>query len=183
MVLIILAVIWAAVLIPPWLHNRRERRPAQTMASFHRRLASIESIERTAPPRYAYADGMYVDAPDLERAESAGHSISIGTDDDDPEGPAGVGVPRVSRRALRRRRQVFFGLLVAVVGSMVAAVTSGTVTVWAVHGSTALLFVSYVALLVRHHQRVAEQVAKVRYLAPIRVARPAVVVLRSGTAR
>jgi hypothetical protein len=183
-VLVILAVIWAAVLIPPWVHARRESRPVRTMASFHRRLASIESIERTALPRTTYSVGMHVDAPDLRVGESAGHTDHPDHDhDDDPLGPAGVGVPRVSRQALRRRRQIFFGLLLVVVGSMAAAISLGTIVGWAVHAAAALLFVSYVTLLVRHHQRVAEQVDKVRYLAPIRVARPAVVVLRSGTAR
>jgi hypothetical protein len=157
------------------------------MASFHRRLASIESIERTAVPRYTYAGGMDVDAPelrdlrdprDLRLAATVGHD-----DDDDPAGPAGAGVPRVSRRALRRRRQIFFSLMVTVVSSLGAAVVTGDVTAWIAHSASVLMFVSYIGLLVRHHQRVAEQVAKVRYLSPIRTARPAVVVLRSGTAR
>jgi hypothetical protein len=180
-VLVILAVIWAAVLIPPWIHNRRESQPVRTMASFHRRLdrlAAIEPLERTAVAHRSYAVGMQVDAPDPRLGESAGH-----TDHDDPSGPAGAGIPRVSRQALRRRRQIFFGLLTVVAGSMVAALSMGTVTAWAAHAAAVVLFVGYVTLLVRHHQRVAEQVAKVRYLSPIRVARPAVVVLRSGTAR
>jgi hypothetical protein len=103
--------------------------------------------------------------------------------DDDPAGPAGAGVPRVSRQALRRRRQIFFGLLFAVAVSLVGAVITRDVTGWVAHGAAVLLFVGYIGLLVRHHQRAAEQVAKVRYLSPIRAARPAVVVLRSGTAR
>jgi hypothetical protein len=166
-------VIWAAVLIPPWLHNRRERTPVQSMATFHRRLASLE---RTAMPQATYAGWMDVDPPGLHPAEGAAY------DDDDPSGPAGAGVARVSRRALRRRRQVFFGLLFAVAVTLGAAVATGDGTAWAGHGVTLLLFVGYIGLLVRHHQRVSEQVAKVRYLPPIRAPRPAVVVLRSGSA-
>src|SRR5215207_11264810 len=37
-VLVLLAVIWAAVLIPPWLQGRREARPTATIRSFHRQL-------------------------------------------------------------------------------------------------------------------------------------------------
>jgi hypothetical protein len=174
-VLVILAVIWAAVLIPPWLHNRRERTPVQSMASFHRRLATIE---RTAAVGHTYAEWMDVDPPGLHPGEGAGYD-----DDEDPLGPAGAPVPRVSLQALRRRRQVFFGLLFAVVVTLAAAVATGDVTAWVGHGVTVLMFGSYIGLLVRHHRRVNEQVAKVRYLSPIRAPRPAVVVLRSGTAR
>jgi hypothetical protein len=157
----------------------------QSMASFHRRLASIE---RTASPRYPYAGGMDVDARSLGVGESGGDlqhddGWAAGWDGDGEAGPGGAGALRVSRRALRRRRQIFFTLLGAVLSSMAAAILSGAVAAWAVHGATLLLFISYIGLLVHHHQRAAEQVAKVRYLPPVRAARPAVVVLRSGTAR
>jgi hypothetical protein len=45
-VLVLLGVIWAAVLIPPWLQNRRNSRPAATMHSFHRELWALG---RTGP--------------------------------------------------------------------------------------------------------------------------------------
>jgi len=124
---------------------------------------------------------------------------SHGYDDDDPAGPSGVAVARAydddaglavvshgSRHALQRRRQVFFGLVAAVLASLGAAVVQSTPTAWVLHGGMALLFVVYVGLLVRHHRRVVEQVAKVRFLErsePARPHRPSVVVLRSGTDR
>ncbi len=45
-VLLLLGVIWAAVLIPPWLQSRREARPIASMRSFHRQLWLLE---RTSP--------------------------------------------------------------------------------------------------------------------------------------
>jgi hypothetical protein len=42
---------------------------------------------------------------------------------------------------------------------------------------------TYLALLVRRRRRLAERFQKVRYLAPIRAPRPAVVVLGTGTGR
>jgi hypothetical protein len=87
-----------------------------------------------------------------------------------------------NRAALHRRRQVFFLLLVGVASSMGAAVMVQSVVSWAVHGAVAALFVGYVSLLVRHHQRAADRAVKVRYLTPTRAPRPAVVVLH-GTAR
>jgi hypothetical protein len=83
--------------------------------------------------------------------------------------------------ALQRRRKIFSSLLGGLISSLVGAAIMQTPAAWAVHGAVSVLFVAYIALLVRHHQRVVEQVAKVHYISPIRAPRPAVVVLRSGT--
>jgi hypothetical protein len=206
-VLLILAVIWAAVLIPGWVQSRREGRAARSFADYRRRLSTIELASRREG---AYSVAMHLDAPRrIGQGDGAGtageHRIRQrrddrhGTDDDDPAGPAGAGIAAAyddvvaagavspsSRLALRRRRQVFFGLLAAVAGTLGAAVVQSTMTAWALHAGVALLFVVYVGLLVSHHRRVVEQVAKVRYLEPpqqVRAQRPAVVVLRSGTGR
>jgi hypothetical protein len=53
-VLLLLGVIWAAVLLPPWLQNRRERRPIASIRSFHRQLWLLE---RTSPGYPAVATG------------------------------------------------------------------------------------------------------------------------------
>ena len=169
--LLLLAVLWGAVLIPGWLAERTRDRPVQTMASFHRRLWQLEQLEHDAY-RDAYQD---VDEPTLVEVGEPGF--------DDDHTPGGVSGGSTSRVALRRRRQVFFFLLFAVVGSLGAVVGLRTVTAVLVHAGALVLFTSYVFLLVRHHQRAAEKVSKVRYLSPIRAPRPAVVVLRSGTAR
>jgi hypothetical protein len=49
-VLLLLGVIWALVLVPPWLQNRREARPTESIRSFHRQLWLLE---RTSPGRGA----------------------------------------------------------------------------------------------------------------------------------
>ncbi|HVL27065.1 MAG TPA: hypothetical protein VM390_02875 [Acidimicrobiales bacterium] len=46
LVLLILAVIWAAVLIPPFLRARAEGRPADSITDFHRQLSVLR---RTGP--------------------------------------------------------------------------------------------------------------------------------------
>jgi hypothetical protein len=45
-VLVVLAVVWAVVLIPPWLRSRAEGRPADSIGAFHRQLSTLE---RTGP--------------------------------------------------------------------------------------------------------------------------------------
>jgi hypothetical protein len=190
-VLLILIAIWAVVLIPPWVRSRREVRPPQSIASFNRRLSTLE---RTSPYSRAYADDMYLDSSHVDGAADGvdgaevsplvgeGVERSLPTAHQQVPATATV-VSAASRRALRRRRQVFFSLVVAVGLSLGAAVVVGTITGWIFHGAVTLLLVGYVALLVRHHQRAIEQTVKVRRLPPVQPPRPAVVVLRSGAAR
>ena len=184
--LLVLSVLWGAVLIPPWIADRRRDRPVQTMASFHKRLWQLEQLEQAPyaspvlihgdhPQRGGYADPAEHDMDDDDHAHDHDDGLPGATG-----GAAGAGV---SRAALRRRRQVFFCLFAAVVVSLGVLVGLRSSTVLYVHIGSLVLFTGYVTLLVRHHQRATEQVSKVRYLSPIRAPRPAVVVLRSGTAR
>jgi hypothetical protein len=71
-VLLILAAIWAVVLIPPWIRSRRDIGSTRSMVSFQRRLSSIE---RAVPPVDAYSDEMYLDA-------SSHHELDLGVGDD-----------------------------------------------------------------------------------------------------
>lgn len=188
--LLVLVVLWGAVLIPPWIADRCRDRPVQTMASFTRRLQQLEQLEHApyaspALARDAYGDDVDSDGYDV----GSGHGFGLQADgygdevldgDDAPVRADGSGV---SRAALRRRRQVFFLLLTAVAASLGVLLALRTATAVYVHVGALVLFTTYVTLLVRHHQRATERVAKVRYLSPIRAPRPAVVVLRSGTAR
>jgi hypothetical protein len=211
--LLVLVVLWGAVLIPPWIADRCRDRPVQTMASFSRRLQQLEQLEHApyaseALARDAYGDddyatGIPAEAARFGNAGSASASRSSGAsgssgfaghggpdvddgygdeyldDDDVPVRPDSA----VSRSALRRRRQIFFLLLLGVVASLGVVLALRTATAVYVHVGALVLFTTYVTLLVRHHQRATERVSKVRYLSPIRAPRPAVVVLRSGTAR
>ncbi|MGH9084789.1 MAG: hypothetical protein ACRDYW_05000, partial [Acidimicrobiales bacterium] len=65
LVLVILALIWAAVLLPPYLQNRRETRPGDSIATFRSQLSVLErttpgarsslarlDVGRYEPPRY-----------------------------------------------------------------------------------------------------------------------------------
>jgi hypothetical protein len=216
--LLILPVIWAVVLIPPWIRRRREGRPAESILSFHRKLWELErtSIYSDAAPADAYdprrfhdlrhdadhsysaLDGahMYGEAPLSADGVVAGSGLaSAGLGSGSGSGSAsaeaaGAADPALvpspaqrlaSRQALYRRRRIFFGLLASLVLTLVAAGVVGGTVAWSIHVVVSVLFVTYIALLVRHHQRVVEQVAKVRYLQPIRAPRPAVVVVRSGS--
>jgi hypothetical protein len=47
LVLLILAIIWLAVLLPPYLQNRSEKRPADSISSFQRQLSVLERRSTT----------------------------------------------------------------------------------------------------------------------------------------
>lgn len=158
LVLFILAVIWAAVLLPPYLQNRSESRPADSISSFQRQLSVLErrsvmvnpSLQRSAPPRVA----------------GVAHYASL----------------RVSRsEAKRRRRDVLFTLAGAAgVTFLLALVLGGPV--WGLQLLCDLLVGAYVVLLAQAQQRSVERDTKVRYL-PRRQApaEPALLLRRSGS--
>jgi membrane protein implicated in regulation of membrane protease activity len=157
LVLFILAVIWAAVLLPPYLQNRSESRPADSISSFQRQLSVLE---RRA----------VVVNPSLQRSTS-GRSFN-----------AENAAIRLSRsEAKKRRRDVFFTLAGAAGITFLMAVVLGG-PVWGLNLICDLLLAAYVAMLVQTQQRATERDSKVRYL-PSRSARPepALLLRRSGS--
>jgi membrane protein implicated in regulation of membrane protease activity len=158
LVLFILAVIWAAVLLPPYLQNRSESRPADSISSFQRQLSVLE---RRA----------VVVNPSLQRA---GSTRSFGADM--------VPAIRLSRsEAKKRRRDVLFTLAGAAGVTFFMALMLGG-PVWGLHLLCDLLLAAYVVLLVQIQQRATERDVKVRYL-PSRTVRaePALLLRRSGS--
>jgi hypothetical protein len=201
---LLLGVIWAAVLLPPWLQSRREARPTASMVTFRRQLWSLARTSPGYGPVYTDSFGAYEgdDADDLV----GGLADDVGTGDDNRAGGPGrhsdgdelarrrppvalaSSQEPASRRTLRgagsyrRRRHILAGLAVLAASSVAPAVLLGGAW-WIGPAVVGGLFLTYLALLVRRQRRRTEQLRKVRYLAPIRAPRPAVVVLGTGTAR
>jgi len=160
LVLFILAVIWAAVLLPPYLQNRSESRPADSISSFQRQLSVLE--------RRAVMVN-----PSLQRpAHDGRHVASV----------YAVAPMRLSRtEAKKRRRDVLFTLAGAAGLTFVMALMLGG-PVWGLHLVCDLLLGAYVVLLAQAQQRAMERNVKVRYL-PDRSVRhePALLLRRSGS--
>ena len=160
LVLFILAVIWAAVLLPPYLQNRSESRPADSISSFQRQLSVLERR----------AVGVN---PSLQRSAPSGRSFRSEFT------PAAL---RLSRsEAKRRRRDVLFTLAGAAGITFLMALMLGG-PVWGLHLLCDVLLAGYVVLLVQVQQRATERDAKVRYLPSRSVrAEPALLLRRSGS--
>jgi hypothetical protein len=160
LVLVILAAIWAAVLLPPYLQNRRETRPGDSIATFRTQLSVLE---RTTPGGRASALGRYDSHYDTRFDVPRYAPVAASR----PAGPRSAPSPAALRRAeaRRRRRDVFLTLLGAVGVTFVLAIAMGG-AVWMLHLAVDLAFSAYVALLVKIQQESVEQDEKVRYLQP-----------------
>ena len=62
MVLLILAALWAALLVPPYLRNRAENRPADSIGDFRHQL---RVLQRTGPSSVAPANRLFGPAPSV----------------------------------------------------------------------------------------------------------------------
>ena len=173
LVLVILAAIWAAVLLPPYLQNRRETRPGDSIATFRTQLSVLErttpggrarsaayGAERRDFPRYSSTPGF---TPTAVRRTSS--SVSMTKSD-----------------VRRRRRDVFLTLLGAVGVTFVLAVAMGG-SVWMLQLAVDVAFAGYVGLLVKLQQDSVEKDEKVRYMrpAPRRSAPEPLLLRRSGS--
>ena len=137
MVLVVLAVVWAVVLIPPWLRNRAEGRPGDSIGAFHRQLTTLE---RTGPE------------PAPSRSPSASGALPVAR-------------PSTARaRVQRRRRGVMLVLGAAMLSTLLLSFVPGLRPVLAAHAILDVLFVVYVALLIRLRGLTAEREMKLRFL-------------------
>ena len=136
MVLVVLAVVWAVVLIPPWLRNRAEGRPADSIGAFHRQLSTLERTgPETPPPR----TGAPLVPPTMR-----------------------IATPR--SRVQKRRRDVMLTLAGAMLGTLALSFVPGLGVLLVVHVLLDVLFAAYVALLIRLRGLAAEREMKLRFL-------------------
>ena len=165
MVLLFLAVIWAAVLVPPMLRARAEGRPADSIGTFRHQLSVLQ---RTAP-------GMVAPANTLRSPMTPYRNIAPGL-------AIRSVSPEAARRArtLKRRRDILFGLLGAMGGSLVLGLLPSLRVLWGLHVVLDALFVGYVVLLVRMRNIAAEREMKLRFIPSAPVPEPALLLRRSA---
>jgi hypothetical protein len=166
-VLLILAVIWAAVLIPPRLRARAEGRPADSIGAFRRHLGVLQRTGPHAalPP---VLDAAYGTIPIRRPAPAAS-----------PLWNATAMAESRRRRTQARRREVFMGLVISMGATLVLGLLPSMRVFWALHLVLDALFLGYVALLVHLRNLATERTAKVRFLTPRPAVEPALALRRS----
>lgn len=137
MVLVVLAAIWAGVLLPPYLEKRRATHPSSSVVDFHQQLAVLQRTGRAidgADLHDAYAD---------PRAAQP-HAV---------QAAYGYAPRRMGRNeVMRRRRDVFLTLVAAAVLTFVLALALGG-SVWLFHLLVDAALLGYVALLLQIQQQ------------------------------
>ncbi|HEX7277207.1 MAG TPA: hypothetical protein VF244_07510 [Acidimicrobiales bacterium] len=181
MVLLVLAVVWAAVLIPPALRARSEGRPSDSISNFRRQLAVLR---RTGPKTSRGTDHWarpYASPSPTLASVSRLHAAQMAPGRPRPYlapagrlpgAPGGPGVPSRPRtasaarsRTLRRRRDVLTGLAATVVITLLLAVVTGLASLFVLlHVLADVLLVAYVALLIHQRNAAAERDMNVRFL-------------------
>lgn len=181
MVLLVLAVVWAAVLIPPALRARQEGRPSDSISNFRRQLAVLR---RTGPKSrgtadhwarpYASPSPTLASVSRLHTAQAAGgrprpYLAPSGGPAAPLRAPVAAGRPRPNSaarsRTLRRRRDVLTGLAATVAISLLLAVVTGLSSMFVLlHLLADVLLVAYVALLIHQRNQAAAREMNVRFL-------------------
>jgi hypothetical protein len=171
LVLVILGLIWGFVLIPPYLQNRRESRPSDSIASFRQQLSVLErTTPGSRPSNLARLDVGRYDIPRYDPRSNVSQLASRSSARPaQRRRPSSAALRRAEVR--RRRRDVFVTLLGAVGVSFVLAFLLGG-SVWWLHFLIDAAFVAYVVMLVSVQQQSAEREMKVRHLPPTATRRP-----------
>jgi hypothetical protein len=152
LVLLVLAIVWAIVLLPPVLRARAEGRPADSIGHFRTQL---RTLQRTGPIAHHRSNRTARPAEVTGFLMGPAHAPAVR--------PAPVRSPGVTR-ARKRRRDILVGLLAAVVISLVLGLVPGLHILLLVHVLADVLLASYVAMLVRMRNAVAEREMKLRFL-------------------
>jgi hypothetical protein len=151
-VLIVLVAVWAAFLLPPILRARSEHRPSGSISDFRRQL---HVLARSAPA------GNVAPQPIPGRVVPMRQPIAVRGHVAPGSQPLRLGR---NRTTVKRRRDVFVGLLVAMAGSLVLGILPPLRILWSIHVVIDVLFVAYVAALIYLRNLAAEREMKVRFL-------------------
>ncbi len=150
LVLMILAAVWAAVLLPPFLRNRRDGRPGSSVLDFR---AQLSTLERATP----------------------GTSLRVV-----PPGATIAPIrPTVRPDVRRRRRDVLSGLAGATGFTFLLTLLAGGTLPTLMFVASAACLGAYVYALRQLKLRSMERSVKVRPLRPAVGSRPALVGLRT----
>jgi hypothetical protein len=171
LVLLVLAGIWAAVLIPPAVRARAEGRPGDSIHNFKRQLTVLR---RTGPHtgRVAGGDHWYrshTSQPALTPVHGPLRSTrtSPAAAYRSPARAVRQASPAASAarsRTIRRRRDVLSALLVAALATLALGLLFSMGIMLVAHVVADVLLVAYVALLVHQRNVAAERDMKVRFL-------------------
>jgi hypothetical protein len=162
-VLLILAVLWAAVLVPPVLRSRSENRRGEAMGPLNFRLG-----KRNAPPSLSSSFGSAFSRPPARATfrPAALPTRQVGS------ARGRITAPGQMSPTQKRRRDVLVILGGTAALSLVVALFTGMMAMWAVHVLADVLLVAYLFLLVQMKQRTRPVAGRSALPPPIPIERP-----------
>jgi hypothetical protein len=175
--LLILAALWVALLLPPHLRNRAENRPADSIGDFRHQLRVLDRIGPTAVSPANSLRGARRPIPPI--------GLGLGRPAPTPSGHLAAEVVAARRYAAvramspdavrrrssqRRRRDILFSLVGLTGLSAIIGFVPGLSVLWLVTAVVGVLLAFYVGLLLHMRNRSAERDMKVHFL-PARGAR------------
>ena len=179
-VLLILATMWVAVLLPSILRSREAVRSTDSVGDFRRQLWVLARTRRaslgmaySSPPAPLPQRPVAPSGPDLP--------VRAMVSDRAPVASSGQPVAWTTRQhTLRRRREVLKALLVGITLTFLMGVVPGLRVAWVFTMGLAGLTVAYLGALVHMRTNVIERSTKVAFLDPHRPPEPAFVLRRSA---
>ncbi len=150
LVIVILAVMWTVVLVPPLLRSRSEGRPSASVGDFRRQLSTLQ---RTMPHSMSRMAGRPAGPYRPLRPAAGSRSVALAA-----RPTLAVAGPRFEVR--RRRQNILFALAGSAVLTAVLAGGMYSRTLWLLHIALDVLLVSYIVLLVQ--SRRADEVRTMR---------------------
>ena len=169
-VILILAIVWALFLIPQALRARAEHSPADSIGAFRRQLSVLERTAPAGPSRPEARLAPYAAAGPAPRARPVAPRMA----------PAERDALALSRsEARKRRRDILVGLLALMGTTLVLGLIPAFRVLLGLNLVLDVLFVAYVAMLIRARNAAAERELKVRFL-PTSSPEPAFLLRRSA---
>lgn len=183
MILVLLLVVWAAVLVPPYLRRRSGNGAARLPRSDGNSIANHRQQLQILDNSLGAGGGQSVNVIPFRRPDDSSIQLPVGSPvsdmvvqpnvpqvsfaglEESPQRPVDFSTPMSLDSARRRRRNVLAALVgVAVLTLIMAVVASGAWVLVNLLADAALL--AYVMLLVRHQQVSNERMNKVRPIRP-----------------
>jgi hypothetical protein len=169
-VLLILAVLWGFVLLPPLLRNRAatrtESKRIRSLRRFRRKLARLSSLTPALPAR-RHADASRpagAARPHVAIIARPGPAAAPGTPETPPAPLEPAPRPVARQMVLRRRQQQLVLLLASMASTLVLGVLPPLRSLWTVHLLLDAVCAAYAVWLRRTHRARLTGRDKVRYL-------------------
>jgi hypothetical protein len=172
-VLLILAIVWAAVLGPSLLRRTSERWSSDSVGAFHRQLRVLERAGPTTVDPAHRLNTSYPSGSPFRVSSANGATFVVRTDSSSSGSAAQRTAPSQAARrpdpyfrpdACRRRRNTLAGLLAVLIGTGLLGVVPALRPALVVTVIGAVLVAGYLALLVYLRTLALEREVKLRYL-------------------